>query len=465
MRKVISTLLASTLVLSTITSSFAMETTENSAIILEVTQGSNDITGLYDDIGTELWDTKSIQRYSSAEYPNGLEYHQSPSPNGLQIRANAAYRQVIGGKNYEYMGLFDFDGNGVQELLVGDSSGYDLWTYQNHKAVFVGKISSDVRGSVNAVMWKDGTVTLNFAPGQGLEVGGSDWSETFRYDGNTITNLYVISKELGLPSSYYIVNGQELSPTEYLNKLQEFLGKSSAFIDSVDSRQIVSIYWMLDEEHTLNFFDQIRLTPGFESNLDYPDVPLDTWYSNAVAFNSYYPCRTGAMGAIDGDNFLPNQNASRAMVADVLYRYGTWQNSGPFEQYLDIYKFKDATNTEYAFQVAWVGEQGYMNGYSSDYFGVNNNITRQEFAVVAYQAYKWVDSFASGNSAHLSSYSDVSTVADWAKEAMAWCVTNGILSGYDGKITPEDPLTRGQLAVMMEKLQTPLLDPGLEFGQ
>ena len=46
-------------------------------------------------------------------------------------------------------------------------------------------------------------------------------------------------------------------------------------------------------------------------------------------------------------------------------------------------------------------------------------------------------------------YDDWSSVADWAKDAVAWCIENNIVSGSSGKIRPTDKCLRCEAAAIL----------------
>lgn len=116
MKKVISTLLASTLVLSTITSSFAMETTENSSKALEITQAT--------------LSSQNTPRYTA--YSQKLDEYlkemndSSPHPNVYLYQIYSAY-------------LCDFTGDGQEEMMIfywnqyGAGNSLDIWSYSGNE--------------------------------------------------------------------------------------------------------------------------------------------------------------------------------------------------------------------------------------------------------------------------------------------------------------------------------------------
>lgn len=55
----------------------------------------------------------------------------------------------------------------------------------------------------------------------------------------------------------------------------------------------------------------------------------------------------------------------------------------------------------------------------------------------------------------LSRFSDSAAVADYAREALAWAVSAGLLQGRsDGTLDPSGSATRAQTAVILQRLET-----------
>ena len=53
----------------------------------------------------------------------------------------------------------------------------------------------------------------------------------------------------------------------------------------------------------------------------------------------------------------------------------------------------------------------------------------------------------------LTSFTDSGSVSAWAREAVAWAVDSGILSGHpDGTLAPGGTATRAEAAVMLRQL-------------
>ena len=57
-----------------------------------------------------------------------------------------------------------------------------------------------------------------------------------------------------------------------------------------------------------------------------------------------------------------------------------------------------------------------------------------------------------GFASRINSFADSSEIHDWAKDAMAWCVTYGILTGKtEDTLAPTATATREEVAVMLQR--------------
>ena len=94
----------------------------------------------------------------------------------------------------------------------------------------------------------------------------------------------------------------------------------------------------------------------------------------------------------------------------------------------------------------------YMNGYTDGTFRPEGRITRQQLAAILFRYLEHRGADTAGR-ADLSRFSDTAAVADYAREAMAWAVSAGLLQGRsDGTLDPAGSATRAQTAVILQRL-------------
>ncbi len=103
------------------------------------------------------------------------------------------------------------------------------------------------------------------------------------------------------------------------------------------------------------------------------------------------------------------------------------------------------TDAWYADAVQSCCEAGVMRGTSADTFSPEGSLTRAQLAVVLYRMEN--TPAAAGSSA----FSDAPD-GMWYSAAVAWAAEQGLFQGYgDGRFGPNDPVTREQLFIVLER--------------
>ena len=100
----------------------------------------------------------------------------------------------------------------------------------------------------------------------------------------------------------------------------------------------------------------------------------------------------------------------------------------------------------YTEAIRWATSQGIIGGYGNGNFGPNDNITREQLAVMLW---RYAGSpAATDKELH---FTDADKASGYALEALRWAVENGIINGYgDGRLGPQGLATRGQVAQMLK---------------
>lgn len=181
----------------------------------------------------------------------------------------------------------------------------------------------------------------------------------------------------------------------------------------------------------------------------FSDVSPDAWYVEAVIY-----CREqGLMYGTTGTTFEPESNLTRAMLVTVLY-----QSAGsPAVTGSD--NFRDtAAGAYYADAVLWASQQGIVSGYGNGLFGPDDPVSREQMAAILW---RYAGSPAVSNT---NIFSDASSIASYAVDAVNWTDTNHIVAPVsDGVFAPKSDATRAQVAAAMmnlalSKQTTPALD-------
>ena len=170
------------------------------------------------------------------------------------------------------------------------------------------------------------------------------------------------------------------------------------------------------------------------------DVTDRNWAFGAVK----YVLSNGLMNGTGTTTFTPNGNTSRAMLVTVLYRLaGSPEVEGKVSE-----TFKDCVDgSYYANAVLWASQKGIVNGYG-DSFKPNNSVTRQEMAKILYGYDKVMEK--TGDTATIElTYTDLSTIANWALEGVNYCTAAGYMSGSNNQFNPNGSAVRAMTAQVL----------------
>lgn len=177
--------------------------------------------------------------------------------------------------------------------------------------------------------------------------------------------------------------------------------------------------------------------------IPFKDVSKTAWYYEAVKYVYQNHIITGTSST----TFDPNMKLSRGMVVTILHRMeGSPAVSGKT-------KFPDVQNSKeyYYSAVKWATDNKIVSGYSTGNFGPNDNITREDLAVILnkYAKYKGKDTSKTND---LSGFTDTHKISNYALTQIKWAVGAGVITGNaDKTLNPKGASTRAEAAAMFEK--------------
>ncbi|KGE20770.1 discoidin domain-containing protein [Paenibacillus wynnii] len=152
-------------------------------------------------------------------------------------------------------------------------------------------------------------------------------------------------------------------------------------------------------------------------------------------------------GIFKGDaegSFHPEQSLTRAQLAAMLNRLFGFTKSDP-TMMTDV-----AEGSWYAADLRKAVAAGYMQGFPDSSMHPNDLVTRQDAAVMLTRIFQL--GAVSGSDA-ASSFTDSSSTAAYAREAISVMASNAYFSGYaDGSLRPAKVLSRAEMAVMLDKM-------------
>ncbi len=196
-------------------------------------------------------------------------------------------------------------------------------------------------------------------------------------------------------------------------------------------------FWNISSDYTISA--TFREIPAAHTN-PFIDVTESDAYYDAVM----YVYENGLFKGVSETEFAPDTTMTRAMFVTVL---GRMAGVNPL-----LYQKSSFTDVElgqwYSPYVEWAAHSGIVLGYGDGTFGLNDEITVEQAAVILkrYAAF-------TGRSIYtlrtLDDFADAADVSDWAVYSMKWIVNSGIYTGEDGMLFPKSPAKRSLIAAML----------------
>lgn len=174
---------------------------------------------------------------------------------------------------------------------------------------------------------------------------------------------------------------------------------------------------------TLSDGDTVKIV---DNSKEFDDVSSHHWGSDYIDFATSRELFSGTSAT----TFSPETVMTRAMIVTVLASY-------------------DGADTSASAGEAWYtsGQQWAMENGISDGSNMENSLNREQLAVML-----WNYAGKPAPSGNLSRFTDAYDTSDWAAQAMAWAVENGLISGMgDGSLDPQGLATRAQVATIMSQ--------------
>ena len=167
----------------------------------------------------------------------------------------------------------------------------------------------------------------------------------------------------------------------------------------------------------------VRFTQALEE-LPFHDVNQDNWYYEAVC----YIWDRGLMQGVGDGQFAPGASTTRAMLMTVLARLDGEDTSGG--------------SPWYEKGLAWAMDNGISDGRDP-----SGSATREQVVTMLYR-YAGAPAVSQD---HLSTFPDSSEVSGWARDAMNWAVSIGLIQGRGSSLAPTQQASRAELSAMLQR--------------
>jgi len=191
----------------------------------------------------------------------------------------------------------------------------------------------------------------------------------------------------------------------------------------------------------------VPVNPSIPVDPTIPDVPS---YGDIFKVDWFYDSveELTDLGVISGDgtgNFNPNDNVTREQFLKMLIEATDIDTDEAENTFDDV--VSDAWYKPYVLKAK---NFGIVNGISDTEFGIGSNITRQDMAVMISRAIEKLGIQIAGGEVEV--FADDSKVSDYAKDAVIFMKSIGLIEGYNNEFRPLDNLTRAEAAKVISEL-------------
>ncbi len=193
----------------------------------------------------------------------------------------------------------------------------------------------------------------------------------------------------------------------------------------------------------------------------FPDVDYSasSWYAASVA----YCTSRGLILGYDDGTFGTGDTMQRAQLATILWRNSCKTAAAEYDGVIEQTAGTDAVEgiedaKYYTAAANWAVENGVIEGYEragqdKRDFAPYDGLTFEQLVSIVAKA-SGAD-YESSDLSELDRFADAAEVSDWAKHAMAWAVSTGLVSGWDNGDDQARELKPGML-VSRERAATVL---------
>lgn len=183
--------------------------------------------------------------------------------------------------------------------------------------------------------------------------------------------------------------------------------------------------------------------PEFVKTAAFKDLDTVLWAKDAIT--KLY--EKGCINGMSDDTFAPKSYVKREEYLKMLISVAGIDISDSTTEFSDV-----VSGAWYEKYVATGLQKGIVSGIDKNMFGIGNNITRQDMAVMMYRILKMNADFTVPDKAS-AGFKDEDSIDEYAKEAVDVMQKLGIINGMgDERFCPKENATRAQAAVCIYKM-------------
>lgn len=171
------------------------------------------------------------------------------------------------------------------------------------------------------------------------------------------------------------------------------------------------------------------------------DVTPDTPYADSIQKMLDLKLMVG----VSEDSFAPEASFTRSQLVVLMYRIAGNPETRAENPFTDV-----AEGVWYSDAAAWAAEQKVVSGIGDDRFDPDGLINAQMMAKVLYNYAERLGLSTEVSADALSGITDLDEVDPWARTAVNWAVSAGILVPENGKLHPTSTIDRATVARIMD---------------
>lgn len=175
----------------------------------------------------------------------------------------------------------------------------------------------------------------------------------------------------------------------------------------------------------------------------FTDIAGAAWAQQSIGFLA----ARGIISGFEDVTFKPSASVTRAQFVQMLMNVLDVKTEGAASGFTDV-----KADAWYASSIAAAQKLGIVKGKTDGNFGVQDEISREEMAVLLYRAAQAVNAKLDGKENGVA-FLDEQQISAFAKEAVKELQQTGLVTGTgQGKFAPQGHATRAQAAVILERM-------------
>ena len=177
------------------------------------------------------------------------------------------------------------------------------------------------------------------------------------------------------------------------------------------------------------------------------DKPVENYYSdiasNWAAEDINLLADLGVVTGKPDGTFRPDSQITRAEIVAILVRLYDLNSD-------DMVLFDDTKDHWASGYISIAASLGYVNGFDAKHFGPDDQLTREQMAVMTARIAELQEDTSGGNPVP---FTDKDRISSWALSAVTSVFQNGVISGYpDRTFRPSAKITRAEACHMIVNL-------------